>query len=196
MWVGGLASYAIAVLLVFAYTFSTAFYRNYPTENSHQSELGCNDIIRNVRYESGLQSLSIPISNEEQPIFDLLNKQEITLQLDLLNTIASCKSLSAVQVLGSSTVKLISTCTNSNELLSVAVKLPYKKVIIKWILNDIALIGAIRISLSAHEKLSESYKLKELNFTQTLYDYSNWTIAPMTSMNLELTKVIKLFSIV
>ena len=189
MWIGGLISFAIVVLLIFAYTFSAAFYQSYPTENSGPLASTCTDIIRNVKYESGLQSLSISASKEEEPIFNLLDKQQFTLRLDLLNTIASCKSLSVEQVLGSSTVQLISTCTDSNEILSVTVSLPYQKMILKWILNDIALIGGVRVTLSAHEGENEPHKLKGLNFSQTFYDHSNWTLAPITTINLELTKV-------
>ena len=91
MWIGGLLSIAAVVLFIFAYTFSAAFYKEYPNENTAPSTFTCGETIRNVKYESGLQSLSIPRSNEEQPIFDLLNKQHFILRLDLLNTIASCQ---------------------------------------------------------------------------------------------------------
>jgi len=196
MWVGGLISLAIVVLLIFAYTFSAAFYQNYPSENSDPLTFSCNEVIRNVKYESGLQSLSIPVTKEEQPMFNLLNKQHFTLRLDLLNTIASCKSLSVEQILGSSTIELFSTCTDSNGILSVIVELPYQKAIIKWIINDIALIGAVRIGLSGHGREDEFYQLKKLDFSRTFYDHSNRTLAQMTTMNLELTKVnqIKIFS--
>lgn len=189
MWVGGLISFAIVVLIVFAYIFSATFYQEYPSENTGPWSFACGETIRNVKYESGLQSLSIPVSNEEQPIIDLLNKQNFTFRLDLLNTVAKCKSLSVHQILGLSTVKLISNCTDSFGILSATVELPYQKVIIKWILNDIALIGAVRISLSAHENKNESYQLKELDFSQTFYDNSNQTLAQTTTINLELTKV-------
>ncbi len=184
-----MVSFAIIVFLIFAYVFSAAFYREYPSEDTGPSTFACNEIIRNVKYESGLQSLTIPASKEEQPMLDLLNKQHFTLRLDLLNTIASCKSLSVQRILGSSTTKLISNCTNSIGILSAAVELSYQKVIIKWILNDIALVGAVRLSLSADEMENESYRLKELNFSQTFYDNSNRTLAQTTNINLELTKV-------
>ncbi len=193
MWIGGLISLAIVVLLIFAYTFSAAFYQNYPSETSDPLTFTCNEVIRNVKYESGLQSLSIPVTKEEQPMFNLLNQQHFTLRLDLLNTIASCKSLSVEQILGSSAIELFSTCTNLNGILSVIVELPYQKAIIKWIINDIALIGAIRIGLSGYERENEFYRLKQLDFSRTFYDHSNRTLAQMTTMNLELTKVNSLF---
>jgi hypothetical protein len=189
MWIGGLLSIAAVVLFVFAYTFSAAFYKEYPNENAASSTSTCGGTIRNVKYESGLQSLSIPRSHEERPIFDLLDKQQFILRLDLLNTVASCQSLSAHQILGLSTVTLISNCTYSKGILSAAVRLPYQKMKIKWILNDIALIGAVRINLFADEKENELHQLKRLDFSETFYDKYNRTLAQRATINLELTKV-------
>ncbi|CAF2390686.1 unnamed protein product [Rotaria sp. Silwood2] len=190
MWVGGLVSFAIIVLLLFAYSFSAAFYQEYPSDGAGRSTFTCGETIRNVKYESGLQSLSIPVSEEEQPMFNLLNKQTFTLRLDLLNTILTCESLSVQQIFGSSTTKLIPTCTDSIGILSTAIKLPYQRMIIEWILNDIELVGAIRVSLSADEKQYGFYRLKELDFSQTFYDGSNRTLALSSTINLELTKAI------
>jgi hypothetical protein len=189
MWVGGLVSFAIVVLLIFAYTFSAAFYREYPSENSGSLALGCSETVRNAKYESGLQSLSIPVSKEEEPIFNLLNQQHFILRLDLLNTIASCKSLSVQQIPAPSSGKFIFNCTDSSGILSAAVELPYQKVVIKWILDDIAFIGAVRISLTAHDKEDKLNQLKELNFSQTLFDVFNRTLAQTTTINVEMTKV-------
>jgi len=189
LWVGGLVSFAIIVFLIFAYIFSSSFYREYPSDDISPSTFACNEIIRNVKYESGLQSLSIPASKEEQPMIDLLNKQNFTLHLDLLNTIASCKSLSVERILGSSTTKIIPNCTNSIGILSAKIDLSYQKMIIKWIVNDIVLIGAVRFSLSADQMENESYRLKELNFIQTFYDQYNRTLSQSTTIHLELTKV-------
>ena len=74
------------------------------------------------------------------------------------------KSLSVHQILGSSTINLISNCTYSKGILSAAVELPYQKMKIKWILNDIALIGAVRISLLADEKENELLSIKTTRF--------------------------------
>ncbi|CAF1390084.1 unnamed protein product [Rotaria sordida] len=190
MWIGGLVSLAIMVLLLFAYTFSIRFYQQYPSHNSAPSTSACDEIIHNVKYESGLQSLSITASKEEQPMFDLLNKQHFILRVELLNTIASCKSLSVQQILGSATSKVIFTCTDSIGILTAAIELAYQKTIIKWILNDIALIGAVRISLSANGQENELYRLKKLDFSQTFYDDLNRTLAQMATINLKLTKAI------
>ena len=190
MWIGGLISFAIVVLLIFAYTFSARFYLSYPSDMDEKSSSSqCKQIIGNVKYESGLQSLSIPVQEEEQPMFDLLNNQRFNLQLDLINTIASCQSLSIEQIIGSSTVQLTSQCKYSNGIVSSFVELPHHKSILKWIINDIALIGAIRITLQGSKNNEILYRLKELHFSKTFYDHSNRTLAQLMTMNLELTKV-------
>ncbi|UJR10992.1 hypothetical protein I4U23_015176 [Adineta vaga] len=190
MWIGGLVSFAIAVLLIFAYTFSAAFYREYPSDNSAPPTFSCDEVVRNVKYESGLQSLTIPIAPEEQPIFDLLNKQHFTLHLDLLNTAASCENLAVQQTLGSATTNLMFECTNSSGILSAMIKLTHQKEIITWILNDIALIGGVRIRLYGREEKHELYNLRELNFSGTLHDCSNGTLAQTATVTLELTKAV------
>ncbi|CAF0997256.1 unnamed protein product [Adineta steineri] len=190
MWMGGLLSFAVIVLLIFAYTFSVAFYREYPSENSGPSTFTCGETIRNVKYESGLQSLSIPASHDEQPMLDLLNEQNYILRLDVLNTVVSCKNLVVEQSFGSSTTKLIPNCIYTNGILSAHVRLSYHKVIIKWIFNDIAFIGGIRINLLADEEHYEMYQLKELDYSQTIFDYFNRTLSQTMAIHLELTKAI------
>ncbi|CAF3717154.1 unnamed protein product, partial [Adineta steineri] len=190
MWMGGLVSFAIVVLLIFAYTFSAAFYREYPSEDSGPSTFTCGETMRNAKYESGLQSLSIPVSHDEQPMFDLLNEQNYILRLDVLNTVVSCKNLVVEQSFGSSTTKLIPNCTYTNGILSADVSLPYHKVITKWIFNDIAFIGGIRISLIADEEHYAMYHLKELDYSQTIFDYFNRTLSQTMAIHLELTKAI------
>ncbi|CAF1348085.1 unnamed protein product [Adineta ricciae] len=190
MWICGLVSVGIIVLLSFAYTFSVNFYLEYPSEHSTPATFVCNEQIRNVKYESGLQSLAIPASKEEQPMLYLLNKQHFTVQLDLLNTVASCQSLSVEQIRESTAAHVASNCTDSMGILSSILELPYHRVILKWNLNDIAFIGAIRIRLSANENKNDLYKLKSLNFSETFYDNSNRTLAQTIHINLELTKVI------
>lgn len=189
MWIGGLFTLSLAVLLLFAYIFSINFYKEYPNEDIGPSTYACGETIRNVKYESALQSLSIPLSKEEQPIFDLLNKQDFTLHIDLFNTIASCQDLAVYQILGLLKTKLNFNCINSNGILSAYVKLSFQKGILKWIINDIVFVGGIRITLSASEEQIQFYQLKQLNFSETFYDYFNRTLAQMVNINLELTKV-------
>jgi hypothetical protein len=46
--------------------------------------------IRNEKFDSRLQALAVPVSAAEQTIFNLLNNQNFTRQLDFINTAASC----------------------------------------------------------------------------------------------------------
>lgn len=195
---GGLVSFAIVVLLIFTYTFSANFYQQYPIENVGPSTFACDETIRNAQFESSLQSLAVPISKEEQPMFDLLNNQDFSMHFELLNTFAMCDNLSASQIFGSSTESLnISDCENSDGILSATIDLrTYHALTIQWTLNDIQLIGAVRVGLSGSEAESGACTLKELNFSQTFYDTTNGgTLAQTVTINLQLTKVIIFFPI-
>jgi hypothetical protein len=190
--VGGVASFAIVVLLIFAYVFSAAFYRQYPIEKVGPSTFACDETIRNAQFESSLQSLAVPVSEEEQPMFDLLNNQDFNMYLELLNTAAMCADLSADQIFGSSTETVtISNCVNSSGILSANIDLrTYHALTIRWTLNDIQLIGAVRVGLSGPSAESETCTLNELNFSQTFYDENGGTLAQRVTINLQLTKVI------
>ncbi|CAF1587354.1 unnamed protein product [Didymodactylos carnosus] len=75
LWVGGLASFAIVVLVSFAYSFSNSYLNQYPIENVGNSNFACDRSIRNAKFDTSLQSLGIPATENEQTMFDLLNEQ-------------------------------------------------------------------------------------------------------------------------
>lgn len=188
---GGLVSIAIVILLIFIYNFSAGFYQQYPIEKVGPSNFACDDTIRNAKFESGLQSLAIPASEEAAPMFDLLNNQHFIMHFELLNTVATCDDLSADQILGPLTQGLtISHCEDSNGILSATLDLLYHAMTIRWTVDDIELIGAVRVGLSGSEAESGSCTLKELDFSQTFYDDAGGTLAQTVTINLQLTKVI------
>ena len=187
---GGLASFAIVTLVIFAYAFSSGYVRQYPAEQVTPSTFACDTSLRNAKYEAGLKSLAVPISEEEQPMFDLLDQQQFTLFLDLVNTVASCRTLSAWQVLGSSTRSLpFLSCSDSDGILSVNVSLPYQGVTIQFILVDIQVVGAVRVGLQGDERENGSYALKKLDFRRTFYVEWHQTLAQVATINLQLSKV-------
>jgi hypothetical protein len=195
MWLGGLISFAVVVLLIFAYVFSAAFYQQYPIENVGPSTFACDETLRNAQFESNLQSLAVPVSDEEQPMFNLLNKQNFNMNLELLNTAATCDSLFANQIFGSTAENLtISNCVNSSGILSATINLrTYHTLTIQWTVTGIQLIGAVSVGLSGPGAESEPCTLNELSFSQTFYDENGGTLAQTVTINLELTKVIILF---
>ncbi len=85
--------------------------------------------IRNAKFDSRLQALAVPVSTVEQTIFNLLNNQNFTRQLDLINTTASCMTLSIYQVTDSSTTSLkLLSCSDVNGTLSPKVFLPQQQI--------------------------------------------------------------------
>ncbi|CAF3904236.1 unnamed protein product [Rotaria sordida] len=58
------------IMVCFAYSFSDIFYRQYPYETSSGSYFDCEESIRNAKFETGLQSLAIPRSHTETPMFE------------------------------------------------------------------------------------------------------------------------------
>jgi hypothetical protein len=99
--VGGLVSVAIIALVSFAFAFSAGYSMQYPSEKVGPSSFACDTDIRNAKFDTSLLSLSIPPSEEEQVMFDLLDEQQFHLHIDLLDTLFACSSLSVNQVLGS-----------------------------------------------------------------------------------------------
>jgi hypothetical protein len=189
-------SIAIIVLVSFSFAFSSGYLNQYPAEKASPSSFACDTTIRNAKFDSSLLSLSIPPSNEEQTIFNLLNNQQFILHVDLLNTLTTCSSLSVNQVLagGTSTSALsLTSCTNDlNGTLSTMITLPYQGITVQIVIADIQLIGAMRIGLSGSGAQTERSTLKELDFRQT-FNFTDRTLAQTVNINLELTKVSPIF---
>jgi hypothetical protein len=187
-----MASIAIIVLVSFALVFSTGYLNQYPAEKRNPSSFACDTTIRNAQFDTNLLSLSIPPSDEEQNMFDLLNNQQFELHLDLLNTLITCASLSTSQVLGSGTSTSILTMTscvnNPNGTLSAVIVLPYQGVTVQLVIADIQLIGAVRIGLSGNGVQSGQCLLRDLNFRQT-FSVNDRTLGQTVTINLQLTKV-------
>ncbi|CAF3748534.1 unnamed protein product [Adineta steineri] len=193
LWIGGLMSIAVVVLVSFAAVFSSGYLRQYPAEKSSPSSFACDTTIRNAKFDTNLLSLSIPPSDEEQTMFDLLSSQQFFLHIDLLNTLIKCASLSINQVLGdgTSTSPLsFTSCTDGvNGTLSTIILLSYQAMTVQLVIQDIQLIGAIRIGLSGNEIQIERRTLKELHFRQT-FSVTDRTLAQTVNFNLQLTKVV------
>ena len=192
-------SVAIIALVSFAFAFSSGYLNQYPLEKAGPSTFACDTEIRNAKFDTNLLSLSIPPSEEEQVIFDLLDKQKFQLHVDLLNTLVTCTSLSVNQILGggrTSTSSLsIATCTNDlNGSLSTTIALPYQGVTVQLVVADIQLIGAVRIGLSGDGTELEHSVLRDLNFRQT-FSVIDRTLAQTATINLQLTKVILCFAL-
>ena len=84
LWLGGLVTLAIIVLVALTCKFSISFSDLYPIESvtsDARESLSCDSSLINAKFSSSLQLLSIRKHPEEKPIFDLLDEQNITLRV-------------------------------------------------------------------------------------------------------------------
>ena len=93
-WISGLVSFCVVVIVAFACVFSFQYVKQYPIETASPSYFACDTTIRNAKFETNVQSLAIPIAEEEQQMFDLLDDQEFTLSVDFINTMIGCDAIS------------------------------------------------------------------------------------------------------
>jgi hypothetical protein len=79
----------------------------------------------NDKFDPNIESLSIPLANDEQKMFDLLNNQKFTLNIDLINTLINCDVVSIFALFGTtwSTIRWL-TCLNNNSILSISIPVP------------------------------------------------------------------------
>jgi hypothetical protein len=94
MWFGGLISIALFVLLGFAVKFGYIYHYQYPIENQQfdkRDSCQSNHFL-NGKFETNLQFLNSPSGSLEQ-IFNLLNSQELTMTIELINTTYHCGQL-------------------------------------------------------------------------------------------------------
>ncbi|CAF1330687.1 unnamed protein product [Adineta steineri] len=191
LWAGGIASLAVVLITIMAYTFSISYMNQYPAEKTQGSKFACDSTLRNAKFESSLQALAVPVPDDEQTIFDLLNDQNFTLQLDFINTAASCITFSISEVTDVSTTALTnSSCNNINGTLHTTVKLPEHAIVLQAVISDIQLIGGLRIGLLGSGTQKDTFTLQELNFLQTFYSPSSETLAQIVTIDMALTKVI------
>ncbi|CAF0988485.1 unnamed protein product [Adineta steineri] len=194
MWVGGLTTFSVLVLLIACYVFSAKYYNSYPIEKAGPSTYACDTTIRNAQFTSSLQPLSVPVSDSAQAIVDLLNNQPVNLNVAFLNTAYNCTSdtITLTYLLGKIWMPITTSisCNSSNYILSYNVLLPYREITIQFNLPNIYTIGGLRIGLSAPGQIqSSTVTLQDLDFSQT-FSQSGRMLGQDANIALSLTKVI------
>lgn len=100
LWIGGLASMAVIVLVSFAYSFSGQFLKQYPIEETSDSHFACDLSLKDAKFETDLQSLSIQRTESEEKLFELFNHQNLSLNVDFINTLIDCNAVSLQTLFG------------------------------------------------------------------------------------------------
>jgi hypothetical protein len=95
LWVGGLMSFAIIVLISFGFWFGSVYLKQYPIETADDSTFACDTSLRNAKFTSSLQLLALLRTEEEETVFDLLDQQNWTLRIDFIQTGFTCDNIVA-----------------------------------------------------------------------------------------------------
>jgi hypothetical protein len=196
MVIGGLFSFSIIVLIVFAYTFSNSYLHRYPIEQIvGNANLACDQTLTNAQFSSGLASIGIPPSDDEVPIFSLLNAQQFTLYIDFINTVFNCTDINVSQIKDIDIPLTISSCNDTDSTTSLSLLLPSHDINVQIQLGGINTIGGFRVGLQgpgasmANDTLNAAYTLLDLVFAQTL-SVSGSLLTQQPSCTLQITKVI------
>ncbi|CAF1304108.1 unnamed protein product [Adineta steineri] len=194
--IGGIFSFAILVLVIFAYTFSNSYFHRYPIEEINENaDFACDQTLTNAQFSSGLMSIGIPPDPTEEPIFNLLNSQIFTLNIDFINTVFNCTDILVTQIKDKSLPMNINSCNDTLSTTSLSLILPSHDINIQIQLSGIHTIGALRISLQGssqdmtNETLNAIYTLSQLLFAQTL-SMNDQMLTQQVSCSLQITKVI------
>ena len=177
-----------------AYGFAISYMNQYPAEKVGPSEFACDTTLRNAKFQSSLQSLAVPISDAEQPMFNMLLQQNFTMNIEFLNTVAICGSISVKEVTESSPITLPTSCSVANGVLSLSIPLPEHWLRIAILIDDIEPIGGIRLGLSGSGQTNGLHNLQQLDFREVFQDASKSTLSQEATIHLTLTKVSYLFS--
>ncbi|UJR19957.1 hypothetical protein I4U23_023089 [Adineta vaga] len=195
-WLGGVASCGIFVLVIFALLFSFEYMNLYPIENFRQAVFSCDSDIINAKFTSGLQLLALPKTDEERPIFDLLDNQAFTLIFHLINTNLDCKcsKLNITQKNGDHFTSYPSfTCTknDTNVTLTLSITLLTHVARTRIEINSFYPISSLQICLQGSNKTIENgkYELRSL-FVCNVFSDLNHTISDIPDFDITLTKAI------
>ncbi|CAF3289053.1 unnamed protein product [Rotaria socialis] len=196
LWIGGIVSFAILILVIFAYVFSNGYFYRYPIEEiSGNATFACDLTLSNAQFSTRLMSLVVPPKADELSIFELLNAQLFTLHVDFVNTLFSCADVTLTQIKDVNLPLPISSCNNSDGSLSLAATLPSHGVNLQFLLAGINTIGGVRLALEGsgtqqkNDILQASYTLVDITFAQA-FSAPGLVLTQQPSLTLQLTKVI------
>ena len=95
LWFGGLISFAMIVLIAYSFMFGSFFVKKYPIETSTDAEFACDPTLRNTQFTSTLQLLATIKSDEEKPIFRLMDAQDYLMTIHFIQTGYGCENIAA-----------------------------------------------------------------------------------------------------
>ena len=196
-WIGGLMSFSILVLLVFAFLFSNEYVSLYPIEEAGNPKLSCDASLRNSKFSTSLKLLTATRTDEEQIIFDMLDKQPFTLMVNFVNTNFECDQLSILEGTGQNLHEPISEmeCVryNTSEVIHTSIPSSHE-VTFQYTIKHFAPIGGLYICLVGSGNVSDDGLniLRDTHFCKWIAK-DNQTIGHMPEIILLNTKVCNCF---
>ncbi|CAF0830532.1 unnamed protein product [Adineta steineri] len=159
LWFGGLVSFAVMVLIIFSFWFGSVFLKLYPAETSDDAYFACDSSLRNAQFSSGLQLLTTIKSDDEKPIFDMLDAQNFTLEINFVQTGFTCNDVFAQTNFGSYAVSFsLTNCIlqPDNATLTVSISMPYHLMNIQLNLT-VFWFGSVFLKLYPAETSDDAY---------------------------------------
>ena len=190
LWVGGLVTLAIVVLVIFTCKFSVSFSSQYPIES-----LSGDAPLMNAKFSSSLKLLAIRQNEEEKPIFDLLDGQNITLTLEFISTGFQCGDVALRRNLARDQIRKMNyrDCSyeNATDTLVVSSLLPQHLITVQSSLLGPFFVGGLRVCLSGPETAiaNGKYTVQALNFCHFVYT-PDQVLSIDSTAQIEMIKVI------
>lgn len=136
-----------------------------------------------------MQSLGTPPPENLQPIFDILDNQSFTLNVEFLNTAFEEDDLTVSQVLGSILLQIPRVTNMTDGILGVSTNLTSHNTIVAFNLSSSAAVGGFRVGLFGPEINEKNYRVRELDFSYA-FNYSNRTTTQDPSITIQLIRLI------
>ena len=180
----------MVLVTAIAYNFAISYLNQYPSEKVGPSSFACDDTIRNAKFDSSLKSLAVPESDVEKVMFDLLDEQEFSLQVEFVNTAMTCRTLSMVEVIEWTTSVLSKmACRDENGTVTARVVLPQHSITVRAVVSEVQLVGGLRVGMTGPGQSKDLYTLQGLNFSRAIYSSSAKTLAQQATIKVTLSKV-------
>ncbi|CAF3222806.1 unnamed protein product [Rotaria sp. Silwood2] len=195
-WLSGLVSLSLLVLIIFSWKFSISFSYLYPIEEASSNErfdVSCDDSLFNAKLASSLQLLSTLKHEDEKPIFDLLDEQEITMIVQFISTGYRCEDVTVQQIRdrGLNTPFSDFYCSETNKILTISKLLPYHIIALQLTLTGPHFVGGLRLCFSAPSatNLSTRSTIQQMD-TCKLFFIPNQILTRNPTLGVKMTKVI------
>lgn len=165
--------------------------KQYPIETANDATFACDPTLRNAKFSTSMQSLGTPILEDDQPIFDMLDKQAFTLNVAFLNTDFHANQLNVSLVLGSVLLELPKVTKQTEGILGVSTNLTSHSPTIRFNVSSDSAAGGFRVGLQGPSMTDGNFEVLELNFSYAFY-HDDRTLTQDPIITIQLIKLINI----